>query len=130
MQSEDKRFDRLLDYTKFHIGIYLSIGGGLMALLGSKEIAYVRDLIGSPWALLGGLICMGIAGMAGGVIASSCTQFVDFDTFWTGKVKQGPYKFKWMTGQAWAFLEHSAFWIGIGLMVWTVLTSKSVSTWL
>ena len=31
---EDKRLDRLFEYTKFHIGIYLSAASGLVALIG------------------------------------------------------------------------------------------------
>jgi len=41
---DDKRLDRLFKYTKFHIGIYLSAGGGLVALLGSADkIDFIKN---------------------------------------------------------------------------------------
>jgi hypothetical protein len=128
MEPEDKRLDRLLEYTKFHIGIYLSIGGGIVALLGSNEHVYVQQLIGSPKALLGGLIFMAIAGLAGGIIASSCAQYSGYDEFWLKP--QGPYLLKLWIGRTWAFIEHTSFWIGLALIVYAVLRSPTVWTWL
>jgi hypothetical protein len=48
---EDKQLERLYDYTKFHIGIYLSSGGGLAALISAaaqhdKAPAFIACLIG------------------------------------------------------------------------------------
>jgi hypothetical protein len=95
---EDKRLERLFDYTKFHIGIYLSAGSGLVALLGlsSKGNAgglalaqLLAQLVGSPRALTISLLFMVIAGMAGGVIASSCTECVSYEDLW--ERRQGPF---------------------------------------
>lgn len=130
MQSEDRRLDRLLDYTKFHIGIYLSIGGGLVALLGSNNITYVQNLIGCPKALVGGLFFMAIAGLAGGIIASSCASCCTFKDFWENP--QAPYMLNWLIkvkGQTWTFIEHWSFWIGLGLITYAVLSAGSVYAW-
>ena len=109
---EDKRLDRLLDYTKFHIGIYLSIGGGIVALLGSDKADWVFAYLRSQTQLLGwSLVFMVVAGLCGGIVASSTTIYKSFDEFWLSK--QGPMNFKIMPGQYWAMLEHIAFWISI-----------------
>ena len=72
--KDDDRLERLFNYTKFHIGIYLSIGGGIAAVFGSSEhFTKLQDIIGSPTARFVGLVCMAIAGFAGGIIASSTT---------------------------------------------------------
>ena len=51
--SEDKRLDRLLDYTKFHIGVYLSAVGGMVsiaALAGNKDtnLPALKSVFESP----------------------------------------------------------------------------------
>ncbi|TKB58828.1 MAG: hypothetical protein E8D49_10545 [Nitrospira sp.] len=75
---EDKRLERLYDYTKFHIGIYLSVAAGLLALVGlaakSEEGQFLAKLIGSPLALVGSALAMFAAGVAGAVVASSSTE--------------------------------------------------------
>ena len=120
MPGDDKRIDRLLDYTKFHVGIYLSIGGGIIALLGSRDQSdYVKALIGSPTWLVIGLVLIVIAGIAGGTIASSCTHIRCFDTFWT-KDKTGPFSVPIMTGRWWAYWEHGAFWLGLGCIAYAI----------
>ena len=131
LKTDDKRLDRLLDYTKFHIGIYLSIGGGLLAILGSKDVEYVRSLIGSPRVLLAGLIFMAIAGLAGGVIASSCTSYRTFHRFWNFPQAPRPLGcLFWFKGRTWTIIEHWSFWIGLVLIVCAVLCSRSARTWL
>jgi hypothetical protein len=76
---EDKRLDRLLDYTKFHVGIYLSIGGGLMALLGAAskadEKTFLNAFIGNPKALALAFLFMVLAGFAGGLMQAAA-QYV------------------------------------------------------
>lgn len=128
---EDKRLDRLFEYTKFHIGIYLSIGGGIIAILGSEKSEFIRSLIGWPWALLVGLVCMFAAGIAGGLIASTCAQAETFDEVWIGKKKLGPYTWEWgFKGREWAFIEHMAFWVGLCFIAASVLSSTSVYNFL
>jgi hypothetical protein len=119
MPTEDKRLDRLLDYTKFHIGVYLSIGGGLIALIGSAskadEKAFLGSLIGYHWALAVALVLMAVSGLAGGIVASCCTQFHTFEEVWNEK--HGPHKFKVATGKTWAFIEHSTFWASLAFLL-------------
>ena len=127
---EDKRLDRLFEYTKFHIGIYLSAGGGLIVLLGSGDKSdFIQDLIGSPKALAVALALMALAGLAGGVIASATTQCRHFEDLWLEP--QGPLKrFTRITGRWWARIEHGAFWASAALIAYAVLCSPSVRLWL
>ncbi len=90
---EDKRLDRLFEYTKFHIGIYLSAASGLVALIGlsakAEEGAFIIKLVGSPPALAISFVLMIIAGMAGGILASSTTEYEHYDDLWLNP--QGPF---------------------------------------
>ena len=129
---EDKRLDRLLEYTKFHIGIYLSIGGGLVTLISVASVPeqgkFLDGLIGAHWALAVALAFMAVAGLAGGIVASSCAQFETFTKVWNRKL--GPHKLQLFTGETWAFIEHSAFWASIFALVYAVLSKKEVVAWL
>ena len=128
-QEDDGRLDRLFNYTKFHIGIYLSIGGGIAALFGSAEhVEGLKKVIGSPSALLIGLVCMAIAGFAGGIIASSTTQHRLFENLWDHPT--GPFRAEWMTGEWWAFIEHAAFWAGLIAIVVAVMSGQPVWSWI
>ena len=124
---EDNRLDRLLEYTKFHIGIYLAAGGGILALLGSGDNNnFVRDLIGRPWGVAVGLVFMAIAGLGGGVIASATTKASAFDEVWNEA--QGPLNL--FKGETWASIEHIAFWIALGFISYSVLADREVWNWL
>lgn len=127
--GDDKRLERLFDYTKFHIGIYLSAGGALVTSLGlaAQNESFVNRLVGSPLALVLSLLTMAVAGLAGGVIASSATQARTFDDLW--RQPQGPYKSKWFSGQTWACIEHLAFWCSLALFAYSVLCAPSVIQW-
>ena len=134
--GDDKRLDRLLDYTKFHIGIYISAGGGLVALLASAataqspdaQLTFLKGLVVKPWALALACLLMGVAGASGGVIASCCTQCQTFDELWIRK--QGPHTRKWLPGKFWALLEHSAFWSSFLLAAYSVLWSHKLKAWI
>lgn len=130
--AHDKRLDRLLDYTKFHVGIYLSIGGGLVALIGAASKAedetFLKEFVGSPKVLALALLFMALAGLAGGIVASCCTQYQTFEELWTKP--QGPSRRKWLTGESWAFVEHAAFWLALLLLAYAVLSAPSVLKWL
>jgi hypothetical protein len=129
---EDKRLDRLLDYTKFHVGIYLSIGGGLVALIGAaskaEEKSFLNLFVGSRIALALALLFMVVAGIAGGVIASCCTQHRTFEALWCRP--QGPYRTKILTGEGWAGLEHGAFWVSLLFFAYAILSAPTVCAWL
>lgn len=111
-EPEDKRLERLFDYTKWHIGIYLTGGGGLLALLFSEKHSLVHfDAVPVKLLLYTAFLFIVIAGFAGGVIASSITICRTFDDFWDQP--QGPFTYLWWRGKYWPMLEHGAFWISL-----------------
>lgn len=126
--NEDKRLERLFDYTKFHIGVYLTIGGGFVAILSaaiSGKPEELKGFVGCPLLLFLAAIFMGVAGLAGGVVASSATQHLSWRDLW--EKPQGPYRMKWLTGENWAAIEHLSFWLSVVLASLSFLTGKWAS---
>lgn len=116
----DERLARLFDYTKWHIGIYLSLGGGLVTLLATHDgNDFLCRLIALPGLLGGALVAMLVAGIAGGIIASAATRCTEFDQLWTQRRKV--YGRDTYTGETWACIEHSAFWLGLALLAGSIL---------
>lgn len=129
---EDPRLNRLFDYTKFHIGIYLSAGGGLVALIGlaakAEEGQFLSKLVGSPPALAVAFVLMVIAGMAGGVIASSCSECKTYEELWDRR--QGPFGVALFLGRTWAKIEHGAFWLSALAFSYSMFSASAVRQWL
>lgn len=117
---EDRRLERLFDYTKFHIGLYMTVGTGLVGLIAAAgdEKSPFRHAIAHPWFLVIAALLMALAGLAGGIIASSTTQCESFQDFWTRQ--QGPWGFEWMAGKYWTWVEHTAFWASLALIAGSV----------
>jgi hypothetical protein len=91
----------LMDYTIFHIGAYLVLGTGTVALFKRTEIRWLF----LPFA------CFLIAGISGGIIGSNLPDYPSFDKFKDAQLgfwgfKIGPY-------DMWAHIEHGAFWLGL-----------------
>lgn len=99
MPTDEQRLQRLYDYTKFHIGIYLLVAGALVTILGSQKAeVIVGGLTDEPawlWAAVG---AMAFAGMCGGVIASFCASAASFKEVWDDKT--GPWYFPSCRGGA------------------------------
>lgn len=120
--NDDKRLERLYDYTKFHIGIYLSSAAGLAALIGSEKPGWlVAQLIGTQQFLYLALVCMVFAGMCGGVVATSTTESRTFVEFWNGE--HGPATLPGLkrTGSQWVAREHGFFWASVLFTVASVI---------
>ena len=113
-----KGVELLFDYTKFHIGLYLT----LATLFITAASVKVGDAFVLPvykpfvWA---SVLCLLLAGFAGGNIVSSITQC--FDALPTGACpttqafmdsRIGPYDWKLFEGRTWMAMEHTAFWVG------------------
>jgi hypothetical protein len=124
---EDKRLERLYDYTKFHIGLYMTLGAGLVALIAAAadDKSVLRGLVVHPRLLGAAVILMTIAGLAGGIIASSLTQCESFCRFWTEK--QGPWSWPLLPGKYWTWVEHTAFWAALLLAASSLLGGKVVT---
>lgn len=119
---EDNRLERLYDYTKFHIGIYLSSAGGVAALLGSKDAGWaVSELVGNQYFLYAALAFMVLAGMCGGIVATSTTESLSFEEFWNGLHGPATLPFWKASGRSWVAGEHGFFWLSLLLLAAAVL---------
>lgn len=130
--DEDRRLDKLYDYTKWHIGIYLSATGALTAglsyLARHSNPGSPIPLGEHPWLLVVSILSMLSAGMCGGIVASSCTESRNYDELWNGM--QGPYNWKLCSGRIWARLEHGFFWTSVLSLILWVFSAQSVRRWL
>ena len=120
--DEDKQLARLYDYTKFHIGIYLSSAGAIAALLGTEKTdLFLSELVApNKTAFYFALFFMTLAGMCGGMVASSTIECASFTGFWNEK--HGPQVFPRlvMYGRKWAMLEHAFFWVSLLILGYAV----------
>lgn len=123
MAIEDKRLERLFEYTKWHIGIYLSVGGGLVGLLGSRDgNEFLKRVITQPALMGAALGAMALAGMAGGILASAATRSHSFVEVWDHVLEV--YGVPTLKGRIWAGIEHSAFWLSLLLFALSILASR------
>lgn len=105
---EYDRVKTLYDYTKFHIGLYLTLGTILVAGIGAKTpVAFDHRLM---WAAV---VFIGFAGVAGGIVASTLPECPTLNAFFQSRT--GPWKCKILRGRHWTYVEHTSFWIGIAL---------------
>jgi hypothetical protein len=101
------RVKLLFEYTKFHIGVYLTLASIILGILGLKPPTSVSA---SMTLLIAGAVLFAIAGMAGGIIVSRLTQVTTYNEFW--QKKTGPFWWDWLPGQCWTYIEHTSFWLG------------------
>lgn len=120
--AEDKRLERLYDYTKFHIGIYLSFAGGVATLLASKDSGWVvSSLIGNQYLLYAAFALLVLAGMCGGMVATSITESKTYEEFWS-RTHYPPTISRWRgTGQDWVNREHGFFWASLLVLAASIL---------
>jgi len=102
----------LYDYSKFHIGLYSAL---IVALIGLAKVGG-RAAIEGP-----GRVCVYVtaglfllAAMAGGTIASTISQN---SAAVVNNEEIGPFRFRRYTALKWAAIEHSLFWLGVGVAV-------------
>lgn len=113
LDREGKRLEMLHEYTKWHNGIYLSIGGGLTVLATNDQTGWPVT-VNRGWAL-GALILMAVAGMAGGIIATNAMERRDLGDFMASRI--GAFQCAMFTGRVWTHIEHYAFWSSLCLLV-------------
>lgn len=109
MQKE--QIDRLYDYTKFHIGMYTALITAVIAIvgLGVDGPAHINCQM-IPYLKIT-LFCFALAGIAGGVIASTIS--VNSDALLEDK-RIGPLGLGLLKATGWTAMEHWAFWLGVG----------------
>jgi len=117
MLATDIEFEKLkmlLDYTKFHLGVYLSLLGGIVAFVSSDwgpplNRPAVRCL------LCISVILLAVAGACGGVVGATAVGYASYKDFRDAQI--GPSYLHLMSGGAWVGWEHGCFWTAVTLMV-------------
>ncbi|MGY3532229.1 hypothetical protein [Bradyrhizobium sp. USDA 4452] len=99
----------LMQYTIFHIGIYMSLSTGLVALLG----LFPGHAGAMKTQLLITLGCFVVAGALGGMIAAHIPYSEDLDKF--SKSNIGFFGMTFIPAWLAMALEHIVFWAGVGI---------------
>jgi len=122
--EEDLEFEKLkllFDYTKFHIGVYLTLGGIFAGFVAADAKTPGQFLFKFDrfWLMLAvGFVA--IAGFAGGVLVSSMCHATSLKEFW--KTSLGPFRGTWWSAERWTHVEHSAFWIAAACALYAFLS--------
>jgi hypothetical protein len=114
----DDQLNALMDYTKFHIGLYTTLCTLLIAVMGIPALStrYYRMIPYFLWAL----ICFALSGVFGGLVGSSLPQFTKWSDF--GSARLGPWFFPRIIPAPWVVsAEHTAFWLGTLVSLWGVI---------
>jgi hypothetical protein len=118
----------LFDYTKFHIGLYTTLASVLIAALGAsfaKEWQIHRELVAAA------IVLIALAGLFGGVVASSLPYISSkaslhpgkelyeqpIGPLWTDQTNAGKLSCLAQPVRYWTYLEHSAFWAAVLLLL-------------
>ena len=118
--AKQKSLDTLFDYTKFHIGLYLTLTASYLTAK-SANIGGEPVLSLNPWLAWPAVAAFMLAGLAGGVIASSITQRVGGSSIEFLADPIGPWDWKRIHFRArtWTYIEHTSFWVGLLLAVFS-----------
>jgi hypothetical protein len=112
-----KSLELLFDYTKFHIGVYLTLAASYITIATSDIGPTVKRCPAYIATLL-----FALAGLAGGVITSSITQCECGSSAVFLKQQIGPWAFDALTMEAlyWTWVEHTAFWAGLAVALFSL----------
>lgn len=108
MYDDYERVKLLFEYTKFHIGVYLTLASVLVGILSLKQDF---GFVVIPQLLTTAIVFIMIAGAAGGTIVSRLTKVKSYTEFHDNKT--GPIRSELFTGEIWTYIEHLSFWAGI-----------------
>jgi hypothetical protein len=116
-----KSLELLFDYTKFHIGVYLAVAGSYITISTIKVGETLLLRLKTVWLWLA-MVSFMIAGLSGGVIASTLTQCVgggemacESSVHFLDQSIGIPWSLEWISfsGRTWTYIEHTSFWIGL-----------------
>jgi hypothetical protein len=95
----------LMNYTIFHLGVYTTLGAALVAFIGGGHVGDMRP------ELVITLVCLVLAGICGGLVASSIPYSVDLKSFDESRIEAWGLKLlpAWLCMR----LEHIFFWLGV-----------------
>lgn len=95
----------LFDYTKFHIGLYATVGSGILTVF-KLNVFHVN-----PWPLRISVVLIAVAGWAGGIIASTLPECGSLEEFFAART--GFWGVPMFSGRTFTKIEHTAFWLGL-----------------
>lgn len=104
----DDQLKQLFDYTKFHIGMYITLIAAIIGVFANDtlKLSYTGLI---PY-IKATIILFFIAGAAGGLVASSIPFYKTFADF--KKARLGPWSGKFIPAILCTHIEHTAFWVG------------------
>jgi hypothetical protein len=103
-------FDRLFQYTQFHVGLYSGLIFGVAALIGLGNAAALRDL-GVLVGLVAAVFFWVAAGLCGGVVLGNMVDAErDLPRFRASQIGFLGKPALW-----WETWEHRCFWCGVFL---------------
>ncbi len=115
MDPDVKQLEFLFEYTKFHIGMYVTIIGVIFTILGLKWFDSGITAF-SKHMLAAAIILLAVSAMFGALVASAIPYHEGgFEAFMVSET--GPWRNKWIEVKTLTHLEHSSFWLAGLLMV-------------
>jgi hypothetical protein len=125
-----KSLEMLYDYTKFHIGVYLTLTGSYITIasikVGEGTNKAIQFLPTNPRLMVVAVALFLLAGVAAGIIVISITQFVGGSSTDFLKTQIGPWNAQRFhcRGTTWTYIEHTSFWIGLLFAVASVFVPR------
>jgi len=101
----DDQLKQLLEYTRFHLGMYTTLATVIIAAYFHKNIPTDHAAM-LPW-LKASLVCF--------LVASSIPDYRSFRRF--SRARLGPWHLKLIPARVCSHIEHTAFWLGCTIAV-------------
>jgi|GEM_PF-1804588 len=111
----DDQLKHLYDYTKFHIGMYTTLIAIIVGVFSTESIQTKYGEL--EQYVIFALILYSLAGMCGGLIASSIPAFKKYKDFISSPLFPWDLTERSFTAKTFTHLEHLFFWAGTGLVV-------------
>lgn len=104
----DDQLKMLFDYTKFHIGVYISIGTGIVGALAFDQANDIGFALGcARTGFQFALFFQVLAGLGGGIICTCLMDYTSYATFNKSNIFLG------FSAKSWERFEHGMFWVSI-----------------
>jgi len=127
LAARAKSLELLYDYTKFHIGVYLTLSASYITVTTVKIPGHASTdhllAVNHCWMAFAVAFFL-LAGLAAGIIVSSITQYAEGGSAEFLETEIGPWNAKLIHLRAryWTYIEHTSFWAGllaaIGSILW------------
>jgi hypothetical protein len=117
--ANQKSLEMLYDYTKFHIGVYISAGTALLTASAASINNSAVFKFSRPEAIHFSIAALVLAGACGGVVLSTLTQGQCTNgsrarnTAYKSSAEFNEDEMFWLAGRQWSILEHVFFWLGV-----------------